>query len=445
MGEEVAVAARPELGTAATELLRKLIRVDTSNPPGREREAQEMLRDLLSEAGFECELAARDPDRPNLVARLRGGGDGPVLCLLGHVDTVPAEPSEWSRDPWSGDLEGGEVWGRGALDMKGQVAAEVAAGAALARDGWRPERGELMLVITADEEAGAGYGARWLCEERPELVRSDLVINEGGGVVLDVDGRRLYTIALGEKGVFRFRVRARGRAGHGSLPRIGDNALLKLAPALERLSAQPPFEPTPEGIEFLSRLLGEPVGSDPQSLAGALGRLASRDPAAAAFLAEPMLGVTVAPTMITASRKENVIPSRAEVMVDCRVPTERDEGYVRDRVDAVLGVGEWELEFAERVVGNRSQAGGPLWGAIEAWLAGADPGAGLVPTVMPGFSDSHWFRKAFGATVYGFCPHNAMRLAELAPLIHGADERVAVADLELASGFFYDLPRQVLG
>jgi acetylornithine deacetylase/succinyl-diaminopimelate desuccinylase-like protein len=270
MREELALAAPPELGTAATELLRTLIRVDTTNPPGREREAQELLRDLLSEAGFECELAARDPERPNLVARLAGSAAGPVLCLLGHVDTVPAEPSEWSHDPWSGDLEGGEVWGRGALDMKGQVAAEVAACAALAREGWRPARGDLLIVITADEEKGAAYGARWLCEERPELVRSEMVVNEGGGVALGVDGRRLYTIALGEKGPCRFRLRTRGRAGHASLPRVGENALLKMAPLLERLSHQPDYEPTPEGVRFLSAVLGEPVGDDPEALAAAI-------------------------------------------------------------------------------------------------------------------------------------------------------------------------------
>jgi len=443
--EEVAIATRSDLGTAAVELLQRLIRIDTSNPPGREREAQEMLRDLLAAAGFECELAAREPERPNLVARLRGESAGPVLCLLGHADTVGADASEWSRDPWCGDVADGEVWGRGALDMKGQVAAEVAAAAALASDGWRPARGELLVVTTADEEAGAAYGARWLCEERPDLVRSDVVINEGGGVALERDGRRLYTVALGEKGVFRLTIRARGRAGHGSLPRIGDNALLKLGPLLERLRTQPDYEATPEGIEFLSAMLDEPVAGDHDSLAAALQRLAGDDPAAALFIAEPILGVTLSPTMTRASQKENVIPSQAELFVDCRVPTGHGEDYVRERVESVLGEGEYEIEFAQRVVGNRSDSGTPLWEAIDGWLAEADPGARLVPIVMPGFSDSHWFRKAFGATVYGFCPHNAMSLAEIAPLIHGADERVAVSDLELSASFFAELARRVLG
>jgi acetylornithine deacetylase/succinyl-diaminopimelate desuccinylase-like protein len=442
---EVATAPGPQLGAAAVELLQRLIRVNTSNPPGGERPVQELLGGLLSEAGFECELVGASDARPNLVARLRGEAEGPTLCLLGHADTVPAEASEWSRDPWSGDLADGEVWGRGALEMKGQVAAEVAAVVALASAGWRPARGELLVVTTADEEAGATYGAKWLCEERPDLVRSDFVVNEGGGTALERDGRRLYAVSLGEKGVFRLTVRAHGRAGHGSLPRIGDNALLKLAPALERLRTQPDFEATPEGVEFLSQMLGEAVAADHAGLASAIERLRAGDPAAAAFIAEPILGVTLTPTMARASEKENVIPSRAEIFVDCRVPPGFNEEQVRERVESVLGDGDWEIEFSSRIVGNRSVADTELWSAIEGWLSEADPGAGLVPMVMPGFSDSHWFRKAFGSIVYGFCPHNARPLAEYAPLIHSADERVPAADLELSASFFADLPPRLLG
>jgi acetylornithine deacetylase/succinyl-diaminopimelate desuccinylase-like protein len=446
MSEEVALAPQSELGTEAVGLLRRLIRIDTSNPPGNEGEAQELLRELLAGAGFECELAAREPQRPNLVARLRGESPGPVLCLLSHVDTVPADPADWSGDPWSGELDDGEVWGRGALDMKGQVAAEVAAAVSLARDGWRPPRGDLLVVVTADEERGAAYGARWLCEQRPDLVRSDLVVNEGGGVAIDLGGRRFYTVALGEKGVCRLHLRTHGRAGHASLPRIGENALLKMSPLLERMREQPPADPTPEPVEFLSALLGEDLSeAGSEELAGAVERVRAEDPAAADYLAEPMLGVTLAPVMIEGGVKENVIPAHCEVLVDCRVPPERDEDHVRAQVAALLGAGDWKLEIPECILGNRSRFEGPLADAVTSWVAETDPGATPIPTVMPGFSDSHWFREAFGATVYGFCPHNAMTLAEAAPLIHGADERVAAADVELAARFFSDLPRRLLG
>jgi acetylornithine deacetylase/succinyl-diaminopimelate desuccinylase-like protein len=446
MSEEVALAPQAGLRAEAVGLLQSLIRVDTSNPPGNEGEAQDLLRELLSDAGFECELAAREPERPNLVARLRGGSPGPVLCLLGHVDTVPADPSDWSTDPWSGQLRDGEVWGRGALDMKGQVAAEVAAAVSLARGGWRPRAGDLLVVVTADEERGAAYGARWLCAERPDLVRSDLVVNEGGGVAIDFRGRRFYTIALGEKGIARLHLRTHGRAGHASMPRIGDNAVLRMAPLLERLADQPPLEPTPEAVSFLSSLLDEDLSeADGEDLAAAVDRLRAEEPALADYLAEPLLGVTLAPTMVEGGVKDNVIPAHCEVLVDCRVPPELGEDHVRERVAALLGDDGWDIDIPQTVVGNRSRLGGPLADAIAAWVSEVDSRAMLVPTAMPGFSDSHWFRKEFGATAYGFWPRRERTLGELEPLIHGADERVAAADVEFSAGFFFDLPQRVLG
>src|SRR3954447_23619761 len=168
------MAVATTLRQEVTELLQELIRIDTTNPPGNETRAAELLRDYLEDAGVECELYARDPERANLVARIRGSGDGKRLLLLGHTDTVLADPAEWTVDPWSGEVRDDCVWGRGALDMKSQVAAEVAAATLLAEEGWRPEAGELIVVLTADEEAGAEYGAKWLCEQHPDKVRCGL-------------------------------------------------------------------------------------------------------------------------------------------------------------------------------------------------------------------------------------------------------------------------------
>jgi acetylornithine deacetylase/succinyl-diaminopimelate desuccinylase-like protein len=443
-------AAETRLGREAIDLLGELISIDTSNPPGNERPAQELLAERLGDAGFECELlAAEDPERPNLVARLRGERPGPTLCFLGHVDTVPADPGEWTFSPWAGDVVDGEVRGRGAQDMKDQVAAETAACIALARDGWRPA-GELLLVCTADEEAGARLGAQWLCEDHPEKVRAEMVINEGGGVAFEHDGRRLYPLAVGEKGVFRFRLRARGLAGHGSVPALGDNALLKLAPLLERLrSVQPPAEVTETGVAFLEAVLSEPVDGEPAAVAAAVARLREGSPHAAAFVAEPMLGVTLVPTMAAASPKDNVIPGSAEVLVDCRAPVGFDAEDVRARVEEVLSLDEHpdvELEFADSVVGNDSPRETPLAAAITDWVAANDPGAGVVPITMAGFSDSHWWRRAFGSetTVYGFQPQREMTVAEATPLVHSADERIKVGDMELGARFFADIARTVL-
>ena len=434
-----------ELAEETTEVLRRLIRFDTVNPPGDERPAVEYLRDLLGEAGFECELlAAADDDRPNLVARLPGDEAGPVLGYLGHVDTVLATPSEWRHDPWSGDLADGFLWGRGALDMKSQVAAEVVAAAALARRGWRPGRGELKVMCVADEEAGGAHGAQFLTEQHPDTVRCDLLVNEGGGEVMEYRGRRLYGVCCAEKGVFRFTLTAGGAAGHASIPRMGDNALVKLAPLLARMGErQPTFDVTPEPAALLRALEGD--GADP---AGALERVQEADPFLA-MLVEPMLGVSVTPTQAAASEKVNVIPSEARIGVDCRVPPGLGEAEARARVEELLGppaAAGYRLEFSETVEGNRSPMESELMDAIGTWVAEHDPGAEIVPTILPGFTDSRWFRVAFPDCVaYGFFPQKYMTMRECAPLIHGADERIDVRDLGFAAGFFRDLAQRVLG
>ena len=449
--EEATAGISTRLGDEAVDLLCELIRIDTSNPPNKELPVQELLAERLGDVGFECELLhAEDPERPNLVARLRGDGDGPTLCLLGHADTVPAEDeADWSFSPWAGDVVDGEVRGRGAQDMKDQVAAEAAACISLAREGWRPQ-GDLLFVCTADEEAGAHFGAKWLCETHPEKVRAEYVLNEGGGPCFEIEGRRLYTLCVGEKGVWRFRLRTHGKAGHGSVPSLGDNALLKITPFLERLREQPPPEPTDAGIAFLSGVLERDLsGAGPDELAKALDEVRGRSPLLAAYLTEPMLGVTLVPTMASGSVKDNVIPGAAELLVDCRVPPGLGEADVRERLESFFGdsLADAEIEFTDTVTGNASPAASPLADSIAEWVEANDPGAGVVPIVMPGFSDSHWWRKAFGAetTVYGFSPQRDMTLFEASPLVHSADERIKATDVEFAARFFEDIAREVLG
>lgn len=452
MEEGSTAQAQPAgLESSAVELLRSLIREDTVNPPGNERGLQERLAAMLDEAGFECELLAAEPERPNLLARLRGDGDGPTLAYLGHVDTVRADPEEWSRDPWCGDLDDGWVWGRGALDMKGQVAAELAAGLDLARSGWRP-KGELLLMITADEEAGGDLGARWLCENHADRVRCDFAVNEGGGASIAMGERRLYTLSVGEKGIFRIRLKVEGRAGHASLPKVGDNALLKLAPLIAKLESQPPLQANDVGLAFLSVVTGQELEGD-EGLRAGLEAMRAQSPENALLadlLVEPMLGITMTPTVARAGAKANVIPSSGEVLIDTRVPPGLDEAEARAALEALLGEGPgegaYEIEFSEAVAGNQSEFETPLRDSIGDWLAGTDPDGELAPIVMPGFSDSHWVRKAFpDAVVYGFCPHREIELLTQAPLIHGADERVPAADIGLAARFFCDLARKVLG
>jgi len=446
-GRRSVPASEGDSGPAAEaeELLRSLIRFDTVNPPGNERSAQEHLAAHLAAAGFECELLGAEPERPNLVARLRGRNDGPAtprLCFLGHVDTVLADAAEWSHGPWSGDLDEGFIWGRGALDMKNQVAAEIAAACSLARSGWRPQRGELLVVAVVDEETGGALGAQWLTETHPEKVRCDVLVNEGGGAVFEYAGRRCYGVCCAEKGVFRFTLATTGIAGHASMPGMGENALLKMAPLLERLGARRPgYRPTDEPLEFLRG-----IGEDPDDPAGAIERLRAAHPRLAVMF-EPMLGVTFTPTRIRASEKVNVIPSRAELKVDCRVPPGLGEDEVRADIAAVLdGEDGWELEFTERVVGNRSPVHSDLMDRIAAWIGERDPGASVVPVVLPGFTDSRHFRLAFPDCVaYGFFPQRHQSLLDGAPLIHGADERIDVRDLAFATDAYRDLATGILG
>jgi len=405
------LSATVSLRDEAVELLRELIRLDTVNPPGNETRAAELLRDYLAESGVACELYAKVPERANLVARIPGRG-GPRLALLSHTDTVLADPAEWEVDPWSGELRGDEVWGRGALDMKGQVAATAVAVASLAREGFEPS-GDLVFVAAADEEVGDGFGLSWLCEEHPEAVRAEYSLNEGGGDRVELGGRPFYLCSTAEKMSSPFMLRVRGRSGHASMPGIADNALVKAAKLIERLGEFTP-EPRvePEVAAFMEAVTGEPApGADE-----IVERARAVHPPAGDIV-EPLVGMTVAPTMVSASQKRNVIPSLCEVTVDCRLLPGQDHAEAESLIRELLGEGDWELEW------------------IEAWVAAAEPEAAVAPICLSGFTDSHWLRAAFGTVAYGFFPMRYMDPQLATRLVHSADERVRVDDLELGVEF----------
>jgi acetylornithine deacetylase/succinyl-diaminopimelate desuccinylase-like protein len=410
-----------------TQLLSRLIQADTTNPPGNETIAAELLRDYLEANGLACELYARVPERANLVARIKGTGDGPSLLLLGHTDVVLADPDEWSVPPFSGEVRDGHVWGRGALDMKSHVAANAVAIASLAREGFRPT-GDLIFAATADEEVGDGFGLEWLCRAHPDAVRADFCINEGGGERLEIGGGTYYVCTVAEKMSAPFRIRVHGRSGHASMPGIADNALVKAAPLIERLAAyRPPQVVEPEVAAFLRALDAE------------LDTL----PAAARDLVEPLLGPTFSPTIISASQKRNIIPALCDVVVDCRLPPGTTPADVEPAIRAVLGDGSYELEFLEAHGGTRSPHESPLMEAVEAFVAEVEPEARVAPMISAGFTDSHWVRDAFGTVAYGFFP---MRMsADLsAQLIHSADERVPIDDLELGLAWLRHAARTLL-
>jgi acetylornithine deacetylase/succinyl-diaminopimelate desuccinylase-like protein len=422
------------LRAEATELLRALLRVDTVNPPGNETAAAIVLRDYFADWGIESTLVERVPGRASIVARLRGG-DGPSLAFLGHTDTVVADAGEWQRDPWSGDVVDGEVWGRGALDMKGHVAAGAVAFASLAREGFRTA-GDLVFVAAADEEVGVDVGLQWLVRQHPDLVRVDFALNEGAGERVVLGANPVYLCSVAEKMSAPFRLRVHGRSGHASVPGIADNALVKAARYVEALGD---YSPAPQLIPEVRRLLELVLGDDPPA-ASALERARAVSPLAAE-LVEPLLSLTLAPTMIEASRQRNVVPAVCEVVVDCRLLPGHTPADAEPLVRAVLGQGDYELEWIEQWGGTRSPIETPLWRALDDWVGTVEPGARLAPVCSAGFTDSHWLRDAFDTVAYGFFPMVAMDPATAARLVHSADERIPVSDLGLGVDAFRHVAR----
>ena len=243
----------------ATELLQRLIRLDTVNPPGNETLAAELLRDYLAESGVAAELYAKVPERANLVARIPDAARAAAAAALTHGHGARRRGRVAAR-PWSGELRDGEIWGRGALDMKGQVAANAVAIASLAREGFEPS-GDLIFAATADEEVGEDFGLSWLCREHPDAVRAEYCVNEGAGDRIDFGGGRIfYLCSAAEKMSSPFRLIVHGRSGHASMPGIADNALVKAATLIVRLGELRP-EPRlePEVAAFLHLLTGREV------------------------------------------------------------------------------------------------------------------------------------------------------------------------------------------
>jgi acetylornithine deacetylase/succinyl-diaminopimelate desuccinylase-like protein len=416
-----AVSIRDE----ATELLQGLLRADTVNPPGNETRAADLLRAYLEGAGVECELYAKVPERANVVARIPGRG-GPTLALISHTDTVRADPEEWTVDPWSGELRDGEIWGRGALDMKSHVAAAAVAVATVAREGL-VTAGDLIFVASADEEVGDDFGLSWLCANHPDAIRAEYCVNEGGGDRLLIGGRPAYLCGTAEKMSSPFLLRVHGRSGHASMPGIADNALIRAARLIERLAEyRPKTRVLPEAEAFL-RLVGT---GDPAEL----------DPPLKAIV-EPMLSHSISPTMIEASKQRNVIPAVCDVVCDCRLLPGETQAEAEAEIRAALGEDNYGFFWLEGVGGTASPLDTPLWSAIESFVAAEEPGAVLAPIVNAGFTDSHFMREAFGTVCYGFFPMRAMSSELASALIHSADERIPVDDLELGTRFLLHVAR----
>jgi acetylornithine deacetylase/succinyl-diaminopimelate desuccinylase-like protein len=425
---------------AAAELLQKLIRFDTTNPPGNERACVEYIDGLLTEHGFETTILARDEARPNLVTRLPGQGQAPPLLFYGHLDVVSTENQDWTYPPFEGRLADGFIWGRGALDMKGPVALMLAVLMRAQAESLAPA-GDILLALVADEEVNGAYGAHYLVEHHAGLFDGvRYAIGEAGGFSLHVGGRRLYPIMVAEKQSCSLRATVRGRSGHGAVPVHGE-AMARLGRLLRRLDRQRlPVHITPaarqmiEGMAqglptgqglLLRQLLNPRVTDQVLTLLGPIG--ANLD---------PLLHNTVSPTMLRGSDQLNVIPAEVSVDLDGRLLP----GYGPDDMLAELGrlLGtEVELEVYDYEPGPPDPDMG-LFDLLADILREADPGGHPGPVMAAGVTDARHLAR-LGIQTYGFTPLKMPPDLDFWQQVHAADERVPVAALDFGVEALYRL------
>jgi acetylornithine deacetylase/succinyl-diaminopimelate desuccinylase-like protein len=414
----------------AVALLGDLVRCDTSNPPGATGDAAELAAEQLRAAGCEPEVFEPAPGHVNVVGRLKGSGDEPPLLLNAHLDVVPAVADEWTHPPFAGEIADGYLWGRGAVDMKNMAAMSLTVVRLLAADD-RPRRRDVIFAGVADEEAGCTNGSAWLVDQRPELVRAGYALGEVGGFTMQIGEATVYPVQVAEKGVCWIRARARGTAGHGSIPRE-DNAVVTLARFLERAGRrQLPVHRSAAVERFitaLARSQPQPARSVlPLLLNDRLSPLVARaipDRSVARLLAA-LIRNTVSPVMLAGGDKINVIPSVAEAHLDGRIAVGSTGEQLLAELRRLAG-DAIELEVIHQRDPHEASADTPLFATIADVVAEHHPGAVAVPSVIPGFTDAHYW-STLGTVCYGFSP---VRLAPddppFAELFHAADERLPV-------------------
>ncbi len=403
--------------------LRALIRLNTTNPPGNERIAADYLAAELGGAGIEPAIVEAVPDRANLIARIAGSDPALApLMLSSHTDVVPVEAARWSRDPFGGEVADGCVWGRGSIDMKSKCAMDLGIALALRRAGVTPRRG-LIVAAVADEEAGSELGARWLVERHPELVRAGFVLNETGGFTLFLGERRFYPIQVAEKGFVTVKMTITAAPGHGSMPRA-DTAIAWMAEIIGRLTRNPMRRRlTP----LMRRTLAE-LGISPDH---------------APPLFRPMLSNTVTPTIVRAGYKDNVIPGEAWAILDGRtLPGEDERGFMAE-LREIVGP-EPSLEVLKSAPPAEASADTELFSLIRRRTEAADPGARVIPWMLPGATDSKFYAQ-LGAVCYGFAPVRLEARMPFGALYHGNDERMPIDGMLWGLRLYTDVVLDFLG
>jgi acetylornithine deacetylase/succinyl-diaminopimelate desuccinylase-like protein len=416
------------------EILQALVRFDTTNPPGDERDCILYIEGLLKAAGIQTQLFGRTERRPNLIARLKGQGNAPPLLQYGHVDVVTTQNQPWTYPPFEGKIVDNYLWGRGALDMKGGVAMMLAA-ILKARAEGASLPGDVIFAAVADEEAGGDYGLRFLVEEHPGLFQGvRYALGEFGGFSLDFNGLRVYPIMIGEKQFCVMKVTFRGPGGHGMMP-IRNGAMAKLGRALQVINRKKlPIHITPS-----VRLMFEAVA---EVLPGASGLLvrqilnpALTDVVIKAFgsrgaLFAPLVRNTISPNMVQACDKINVIPSQVELGLDGRMLPGFTPEAMMAEVRQLLGE-EAEIEVIRSDPGP-AQADMGLFDTLSSILTEFDPEGKPVPYVLMGVTDARWLSK-LGIQTYGFTPMRLPPDYNFSQAAHAADERIPVEAIDFGA------------
>jgi acetylornithine deacetylase/succinyl-diaminopimelate desuccinylase-like protein len=406
-------------------------------------QAAEYLASVFKREGIEPTILESAPGRGNVITRLKGDGRAAPLLLMAHLDVVPVEADRWEHPPFGAEMVGGYIWGRGTLDTKDLVAAELMVMLLLRRDAPHQSLArDIIFMANADEEAGGRLGAGWIVEKHPDLIRAEYAINEGAGFALDILGRRFFTCQTGEKGTARFTMRTRGRPGHASQPHP-DNAVLKLADAIEKIGkAEFPYHATKsvrDLFEGIAAHIDKQYQADVLALldakkyAMAMKRLPIDDSMHSMFYA--MLHNTVTPTMLSAGTKINVIPSVAEARCDARLIPGQTTGDLLRELRAVIG-DRVEIAFEDNCMGRESDHRTPLFETIARVLARYEPNAPVLPLLVVGATDARHVTK-LGTQVYGFRPMIAP-MSEL-DTVHGHNERVSVENLLFGTRVLYDV------
>lgn len=432
------------IGQEAVHLLSQYLQLDTINPPGNEHRASLFVGRILKREGIPYRIFESAPGRSNIYARLRGNGEKRPLILLSHSDVVPVDREFWSVDPLSGLIKDGYIWGRGALDMKNLGIAELAVFLTLHRSRF-PLKRDVILLVTADEEAGGEMGAGWFVRHHPELVRdAEFLINESGKGKMEND-TLIFSVDITEKTPCWLRLRATGEPGHGSRPKF-NSSINRLVRALNRLlDYTPPVKVTPPVDLYFKGLAPLQKGERQVKFADVTTAVRDRT-----FLTElnhssqhaAVLRNTISVTMLQGSSKINIIPQTATAELDCRLlPGESSDRFIVE-LRRVIDDDGIAIEPVLTFDNTASPFDTELVDAVRDVVARYHGRTQVIPNVLVGFTDSHFFRE-LGIHCYGFSPF--IIPDEDLRGIHGNDERISIENMQRGPKMLYEVLEQVCG